>query len=76
MSDTGKKIDDGGAAFPSTWIGNTGITLRDYIAAHALAGLLAYNGTADALEPMVKRAYLASDAMLAERNKSKEAAHE
>jgi hypothetical protein len=78
MSDK-KKIDDGGAAFPSTsacasWQcrkPSSGMTTRDYFAAAALQGLLAnYRYIFDRGEMQhgaAKDAYSFADAMLAAR---------
>lgn len=73
------KIYDGGPAFPahSDIIGHTeGMTLRDYFAGQALAGLCANN---DGLIPichypdkMSQLAYAAADAMLAVRKQSEQ----
>lgn len=68
---------DGGPAFP--WVTSAGsnvimskpgMSLRDYLAAQALAGLLA-NPTHDHLQPdqWAHDAYAIADAMLAERAK-------
>lgn len=76
--------DTGGPAFPredyqtngfdgvSSGLGQEGMTLRDYFAAKAMQGMFAagYEYSADA--PASKRAahaYMAADAMLAERAK-------
>lgn len=50
-----------------------GMTLRDYFAAHALAGYGAYIADSDSAVPperWAKRAYEIADAMLAQRGKS------
>ena len=68
------KINDGGPAFPHTtqWDGITpainynGMTLRDYFAAKALQGLLAWGG-GSSWEDDAKNAYQAADAMLKAR---------
>lgn len=66
--------NDGGPAFPvdiSCYGGDRsrlyGMTLRDYLAAAALQGLLV--GSLFAPERFAKRAYQQADAMLAERSK-------
>jgi len=81
-----KPINDGGGAFPGPsdyrqdgspiYMGQTGMTLRDYFAGQALAGWLASygenmehpsaNGT---IETVAKHAYEMADAMLAARSK-------
>jgi hypothetical protein len=75
--------DDGGSAFPiaSTPFqdlgngnytlaseGSDGMTLRDYFAAHALQGLLAYGGMTTARDRAVD-AYQYADGMLAARKR-------
>lgn len=74
---------DGGPAFPSlhsidgNWIKEprpefSGMSLRDYFAAHALAGLLA-SGPHDCEAPGIAHdAYLFADAMLAARNRQQD----
>lgn len=72
--------DTGGAAFPTTPIYNgddpsheyDGMSLRDYFAAKALAGLMAFPGTLDGSldktpSTVARTAYNYADAMLAER---------
>lgn len=67
-------IDDGGPAFPFGFF-SPGMSLRDYIAAHALSGILASplltadipDGTPLAPEAAAA-AYRYADAMLAARN--------
>lgn len=67
--------DDGGPAFPLQSIGPdfapgyAGMTLRDWFAGQALAGL-AYMNT-EHMPGIVKRAYQLADAMLAERVKER-----
>lgn len=71
-------MKDGGHAFPAVEFydekpvaSHVGMTLRDYFAAQALAGLLANDGTdstADEyFDERAKRAYAQADAMLAAR---------
>ena len=55
--------DDGGQAFPG--VQTDGMSLRDYFAGQAVAGLCA---TAR-LSEIERRAYAIADAMLAERSK-------
>lgn len=73
------KIDDGGPAFPTlTWerlgdeIGYSqvgGLTLRDYFAAKAMQGSLAFFGGGEEawMQSMTVRCYAIADAMLAAR---------
>lgn len=78
------KIDDGGPAFarPSSQDGNgpraefftaqDGLSIRDYFAAAALQGLLAYwrgSGSDEPTRYFPRRAYEYADAMLAARKK-------
>jgi hypothetical protein len=55
-------------AFP-TVSGQTGMDLRDYLAAKAMQGLLASSVHAP-LDEFVKRAYEVADAMMEARNES------
>lgn len=73
-----QKIEDGGPAFPRIYGpdgGWGGMTLRDYFAGQALAGIHASLSTSsawpsdDAMKKMAERAYKHSDAMLAERKR-------
>ena len=62
-----EKINDGGTAFP--WSNNSGMSLRDYFAAHAMMGMLA---APDKEDPATQRgvaehAYRQADAMLRAR---------
>lgn len=77
MSD---KREDGGPAFPAKDMGKTqcaGLSIRDYFAGQALAGLLASpheipwkkKGYGDPGEACAVAAYKMADAMLAERLK-------
>lgn len=65
--------EGGGPAFPTMTDGGYafgGMTLRDYFAAKAMAGLLAHGFPDDAYrEILANRSYLMADAMLAERAK-------
>lgn len=70
---------DGGPAFPQPDVSSAnpaerpwGMTLRDYFAAKALAGLLKVNAPHEIgqmRETYAAEAYLIADAMLAERSK-------
>lgn len=71
--------DDGGPAFPRIEaITNTGaarstkgMSLRDWFAGMALAGITASDATEDLLwKPIAEECYLAADAMLDEREKN------
>lgn len=77
-----KTIDDGGPAFPSNeMIEETGMTLRDWFAGQAMAGMVsskdiisacikaAYHDGVDPTDIVAADAYTYADAMLAERNK-------
>lgn len=64
------KIED--AAFPSNEYGNLGMSLRDYFAGQALAGMLANPELPTDAEYIAKWSYLNADAMLAERQKERE----
>jgi hypothetical protein len=61
-------INDGGFAFPmpDRYGGANGMTLREYYAGQALAGLLASTKTSDGLT-IAKDAYILADAMLRAR---------
>jgi hypothetical protein len=67
--------DTGGPAFPFWNPGTsqdgqqTGMTLRDYFAGKALAGMLASTPDEDDPEKFACDAYLSADAMLKERSK-------
>ena len=72
-------IDDGGPAYP--FVGNQGMTLRDYFAGQAMTGLLAAeqpggfsyvkDATRTRAEYAAKEAYEMADAMIDERSKEK-----
>lgn len=76
------KIEDGRPAFPSVAMNDpghpasiAGMSLRDYFAGQALAGIHASVNTAgrwpaDALNSIARGAYAQADAMLAERAKA------
>lgn len=59
--------NDGGPAFPAT--GTVGMSLRDWFAGQALAGMLADSNLDHPSEVYAERVYLLADAMLAERAK-------
>lgn len=74
--------DDGGPAFPESCTSEgyranvySGMTLRDWFAGQALAGMCAYSGRAESdvilsrILSRVQNAYAHADAMLAERSK-------
>lgn len=66
------KIDDGGPAFPTSLSAEGpfgGMSLRDWFAGHALAGLIAQTTKADLAEEFARQAYVAADAMLEARKK-------
>lgn len=78
------KINDGGAAFPCDrsefFDRNEGMTLRDYFAAKVMASTMAVpeylqaaaekrKNFEEILQSFARDAYLAADAMLAERDK-------
>ena len=70
-----KRKPDGGPAFP-TMIGDDfgewrvhGMTLRDYFAGQALAGLVTTIKSEKGAALLVRASYVAADAMLAEREK-------
>ena len=76
------KPNDGGPAFPATVqedidgypryaAGNVGMSLRDYFAGQALAGMLADSTRQSSLENYADDAYDIADAMLAEREKER-----
>lgn len=74
-------LKDGGSAFPVTPKNGTqyrmpGMTLRDYFAAAALQGVLASTEAAQGhkihVQTLAANCYTISDAMLAERAKTKE----
>lgn len=63
--------DNGGYAFPSNDIGGdceTGMTLRDYFAAKAMAAIISTNPKSHVSE-VSRVAFMAADAMIMERNK-------
>ena len=76
------KPNDGGPAFPMTVqedidccpryaAGYGGMSLRDYFAGQALAGMLADSTRQGSLENYAEDAYGIADAMLAEREKER-----
>ena len=61
-------VDDGGPAFPC--VTTAGMSLRDWFAGQALAGMLAYPAPGAPIPRVVaKAAYEYADAMIAERGK-------
>ena len=68
------KPNDGGPAFPCTdakGFTSEGMSLRDYFAGQALAGLLACMKTTGSKKEFAMDAYTQADAMLAEREKER-----
>lgn len=70
---TTPNTNDGGAAFPhagnSLYFPHFGMTLRDWFAGQALAGILATLPTQYDIKDNAEDAYAYADAMLAERGK-------
>lgn len=66
------QTNDGGPAFPGENWGSKGMSLRDYFAGQALAGLLACPRTNGGEKAFALHAYKYADAMLAERQKERE----
>jgi len=64
--------NDGGSAFPVMYV-SEGMTLRDYFAGQALAGILSSANFGDARDWLPDRAYGLADAMLAARERKEEA---
>lgn len=67
-----KEPTDGGPAFPFTWAGQEGMSLRDWFAGQALPGLIGLMAVAtkipdDVEQVTAKAAYALADAMLKER---------
>lgn len=71
------KKNDGGAAFPhvehnddgSYYQGHVGMSLRQWFAGQAMAGLLANNHRYEYDDEYTKKAFMLADAMLKEREK-------
>ena len=63
------QTNDGVPAFPGETWGSKGMSLRDYFAGQALAGLLACPNTSGVERAFTLNAYQYADAMLAERQK-------
>lgn len=67
------KIDDGGFAFPIPATEHNyaefGMTIRDWFAGKALAGLLACQDTVGTNVDIARSVYALADAMIAERRK-------
>lgn len=66
------QTNDGGPAFPGETWGSKGMSLRDYFAGQALAGMLCDIKCVGESEYIAKWAYRYADAMLAERQKGRE----
>ena len=67
------QTNNGGPAFPCTTMHDfKGMSLRDYFAGQALAGMLANPELPTDAEYIAKWSYLNADAMLAERQKERE----
>ena len=64
--------NDGGAAFPVMYV-SEGMSLRDYFAGQALAGIMAGNYTSNSLKWVPGEAYALADAMLAARERKEDA---
>ena len=64
------QTSNGGPAFPVALL--PGMSLRDYFAGQALAGLLACYKTAGSKQDFAIDAYTQADAMLSERQKERE----
>jgi len=60
--------EDGGQAFPCDRHGYTGMTLRDYFAAKAMAAMVLLEEVHSEIE-VAKWSYQQADAMLEERNR-------
>jgi hypothetical protein len=61
-------INDGGPAFPRhAYDGHDGMTLRDWFAGQAMAGLVSYVVEGATFENVAEDAYKAADAMLKAR---------
>ena len=66
------QTNDGGPAFPCTTMHDfKGMSLRDYFAGQALAGMQTDGFTIPLMPSIAKRAYVIADAMLAERQKER-----
>ena len=68
------QTNNGGPAFPSTdakGFVSDGMSLRDYFAGQALAGMIACANTGGGGKYFAEYAYKYADAMLAERKKQK-----
>ena len=65
-------INDGGAAFPILRSDQAGMSLRDWFAGQALAGLIFHNDYGQRSDDDIANgAYSYADAMLAARNQTK-----
>jgi hypothetical protein len=65
---------DGGQAFPHRWNEPNGMSLRDWFAGQALAGMFRHDGWINTIDDdqieVAKRSYKIADAMLAARSNS------
>ena len=74
------KPNDGGPAFPESYIGNDaphegtggGLTKRDWFAGQKMAALTIVNGALMSEDAIAQEAYMQADAMIAEREKVSE----
>ena len=66
------QTNNGGPAFPSDRFSKLGMSLRDYFAGQALAGMLSDIKCVGESEYISKWAYRYADAMLSERQKERE----
>jgi hypothetical protein len=66
------QIKNAGFVFPSAGF-SSGMTLRDYFAVQALAGIMAGNYTSNSLKWVPGEAYALADAMLAARERKEDA---
>jgi hypothetical protein len=66
-------VEDGGPAFPcegyGQWAPHPGMSLRDWFAGHALAGIIANPGDGT-MDQALAGAWLYADRMIAERSKN------
>jgi uncharacterized protein YodC (DUF2158 family) len=64
-------IKDGGPAFPHQGYSHQGLSIRDWFAGQALAGLIVVHPQVNGLDALAVDAYRIADAMLAEREKGR-----